>query len=252
MPRRSVLSAVEKESLLAFPSDEAQRVRFYTLSSQDLAFIRERRGPANRLGFAVQLCLMRYPGVALSAQDEPAAWLLESLAHQLDISPECWSEYSRREATRRVHALALQALYGFTSFTRAHVRPTVEALREVAFGSDGGLVVARALIDHLRGQRILIPALAVIERLCAQAITQGERQIYATLCESLTPGHRQKLEELLHVPPGGQVTRLRWVCGTPGAANSKQILEHIARLNLVTALDLPSGMSGISPQNSRY
>jgi len=249
MPRRSVLSAVEKEFLLAFPTDEVQRVRLYTLSSQDLGLIRERRGEANRLGFAVQLCAMRYPGVALAAEDAPPLWLLKCLARQLDVSPECWSDYSHREATRRVHALALQSLYGFASFSRTHVRPTVEALRRVAFGSDQGLIVATALVDHLRGQRILIPPIAVIERLCAQAITQGERQIYATLCELLTPQHDLKLEELLHVPQGGQLTRLRWLCGPPGAANPKQILEHIERLNLLTSLDLPSGIGDEVPRH---
>ena len=71
MPRRTILSDAELASLLALPDTEAELIRRYTFSDADLAIIAQHRGPANRLGFAVQLCYMRYPGVVLSAGDAP-------------------------------------------------------------------------------------------------------------------------------------------------------------------------------------
>ena len=59
MPRRSILSAAERESLLALPDTKDELIRHYTFSESDLSIIRQRRGPANRLGFAVQLCYLR-------------------------------------------------------------------------------------------------------------------------------------------------------------------------------------------------
>lgn len=58
MPRRSILSANERESLLALPDAKDDLIRYYTLSDTDLSIIRQRRGPANRLGFAIQLCYL--------------------------------------------------------------------------------------------------------------------------------------------------------------------------------------------------
>jgi hypothetical protein len=49
MPRRSILSAAERESLLALPDNRDDLIRRYTLSESDLSVIRQRRGPANRL-----------------------------------------------------------------------------------------------------------------------------------------------------------------------------------------------------------
>ncbi|ABM39413.1 transposase Tn3 (plasmid) [Polaromonas naphthalenivorans CJ2] len=64
MPRRSILSAAERDSLLALPATQDELIRHYTLSETDLSIIRLHRKPANRLGFAVQLCYMRHPGLA--------------------------------------------------------------------------------------------------------------------------------------------------------------------------------------------
>ncbi|KDM11835.1 transposase TnpA, Tn21 [Klebsiella pneumoniae] len=56
MPRRSILSAAERESLLALPDTKDELIRHYTFSESDLSIIRQRRGPANRLGFAGHCC----------------------------------------------------------------------------------------------------------------------------------------------------------------------------------------------------
>lgn len=76
MPRRSILSAAERESLLALPDDQNELIRRYTFSESDLSVIRRHRGAANRLGFAVQLCYMRHPGVILGPEERPFAPLL--------------------------------------------------------------------------------------------------------------------------------------------------------------------------------
>ena len=76
MPRRSILSATERESLLALPDAKDDLIRYYTFSDTDLSIIRQRRGPANRLGFAIQLCYLRFPGVVLGADEPPFPPLL--------------------------------------------------------------------------------------------------------------------------------------------------------------------------------
>ena len=90
MPRRSILSAAERESLLALPDTKDELIRHYTFSETDLSIIRQRRGPANRLGFAVQLCYLRFPGVILGVDEPPFPPLLKLVADQLKVSVESW------------------------------------------------------------------------------------------------------------------------------------------------------------------
>ncbi len=125
MPRRSILSAAERESLLALPDTRDDLIRRYTLSESDLAIIRQRRGEANRLGFAVQLCYLRFPGIVLGVDQLPFAPLLHLVAAQLKIPIEHWTEYGDRAQTRREHLVELQTVFGFEPFTTGHHRVAV-------------------------------------------------------------------------------------------------------------------------------
>jgi len=96
MPRRSILSATERDSLLTLPDTKEELIRHYTFNETELSIIQKHRGLANRLGFAVQLCYMRYPGLILGAEEEPFAPLLHIVATQLKIPVESWGKYAQR------------------------------------------------------------------------------------------------------------------------------------------------------------
>ena len=83
MSRRSILSTTERESLLALPDTEDELIRHYTFSEADQSLIRQRRGEANRLGFAVQLCLLRHPGQGLLPDAVVPMSLLKWVEHDL-------------------------------------------------------------------------------------------------------------------------------------------------------------------------
>jgi hypothetical protein len=58
MPHKAVLSAAQQAALIALPPTREDLRLHYTLSENDLAIIRRKRGPHNRLGFAVQRVLL--------------------------------------------------------------------------------------------------------------------------------------------------------------------------------------------------
>lgn len=167
MPRRSILSAIERESLLAIPTARDELIRLYTFSEVDLALIRQHRGAQNRLGFAVLLCYMRYPGILLGVDSEPSAHLLSMVANELKVPREAWNDYGHQRAeTRREHLLELQAAYGFQSFTTlSHYRTAVNSLGELALQTDKGIELASVLAKSLRSKGVLLPTVDAIERM---------------------------------------------------------------------------------------
>jgi len=189
------MSATERESLLALPDAKDELIRLYTFNDADLSRIRQHRGAANRLGFAVQLCYMRYPGITLTADAEPDAPLLRMVADQLKLPGNIWNDYGQRAETRREHLLELQSAYGFQSFTTlSHYRAAVHSLDDLACQTDKGIVLARELVKRLRRKSVLLPAVGVMERICAEVITPANRRIHAAMTDSLTSVHRGRLD----------------------------------------------------------
>jgi len=84
--RRSILSAAERDNLLALPEGKDELIRRYTLAESDLSIISRHRGAANRLGFAVQLCYLRFPGIVLGVDDAPFPPLPRMVAAQLRVA----------------------------------------------------------------------------------------------------------------------------------------------------------------------
>lgn len=107
MPRREILNSSQRTQLLAFPDDEGELIRRYTLTKADLAFVRQHWGDHNRLGIAVHMCSLRLPGRALGENERPPDRLLNLVATQLGISIVAWDLYARRDETRREHLLEL-------------------------------------------------------------------------------------------------------------------------------------------------
>ena len=164
MPRRSILSAAERESLLELPDTQDELIRHYTFSEPDLSLIRQRRGEANRLGVAVQLCLLRFPGQGLLPDAAVPMSLLQWIGRQLRLDPACWPQYAEREETRREHLLELRAYLGMEPFGLAHYRQAVHATTELALQTDKGIVLASSVLESLRHEHIILPALDVVER----------------------------------------------------------------------------------------
>jgi hypothetical protein len=63
-----LLTAEQRDAFVRIPADLSERDlgRFYTLSARDLEIIGRHRRAANRLGFAVHLGLLRFPGRTLA------------------------------------------------------------------------------------------------------------------------------------------------------------------------------------------
>lgn len=248
MPRRSLLSAAERDGLLALPLTRDDLIRAYSLNDADLAIIRQRRGAVNRLGFAVLLSYMRYPGIVLGVHDAPAPEILRYVCEQLNVSAT-WTEYLRRPQTREEHLVELQRIFGFKTFTVAHYQEAVSHLLGTASQTDKGIVLAEALLQYLRGRLILLPSIAVLERICAHAATRATKRLYRMMTEPLTAQHRRALDALLDPREGLNTTTLTWLRVSPSAPSAKHILAHIERLGLIDTLQIPTGIEGRIHQN---
>ena len=103
MVRRQQLNETQIAELFEPPRARRELVRYYTLSEPDLAAIRRCRGHQNRLGYALMLCYLRFPGRALRAGERPPAPLLAFVSAQIDVLADCIDEYLATDRNRQRH-----------------------------------------------------------------------------------------------------------------------------------------------------
>jgi TnpA family transposase len=242
MPRKAVLSAAQQTALVALPSAEHDLRLHYTLSENDLAIIRSKRGPHNRLGFAIQLCYLRFPGQAITLDANPSAELLAHVAQQIKVSPEAWTEYAARDETRREHALELQSVFGYRPFTIAEYRRLRGWLTNLALQTNKPLALAEQLIESLRSQRVIVPAVTMIDRLCAEALARGVKLLYQLLTQSLDEDGSAKLDALLLPREDLRTVVLTWLRQPPGEPKARNVLAHLDRLHRIREVMLPANL----------
>jgi hypothetical protein len=124
------------------------------------------------------------------------------------------------EETRREHLSELRAFLGLTPFGLRQFHQFARWLAELAMQTDKGVVLATALVQEPRREKVVLPPINVIERVCALAITRANRKMYLILADALNDGHRVLLEGLLRQPTGSTSSTLAWLRQPPGAPST--------------------------------
>jgi TnpA family transposase len=115
----TVLSTVQRHQLSHLPRDipEADLGRYFTLSAADLELIRQRRSPHNQLGFALQLCTLRYVGFVPEDLNDPPHIIANLLADQLGLFADTVAAYPQRKQTKSEHLASVMVYLGFRRAT---------------------------------------------------------------------------------------------------------------------------------------
>ena len=101
-------------------------------------------------------------------------------------------------------------MFGLPAF-----RMPVHSLADIAMHTDKAMVLAAHSLETLRQKRIILPALSVIERACAEAVTRANRRIYCALIDPLERHHKRSLDNLLNVAPDMSISWLVWLRQSP-------------------------------------
>ncbi|HDS6532743.1 TPA: Tn3 family transposase [Klebsiella aerogenes] len=249
MARRQILSLSERESLLALPDDELTLTRMAYFSEPDLALISAHRKPASRFGFAVLLCYLKNVGFAPDKKIPPSDALLKHIASRLKLIGDLWPAYlSGRDTTRREHLTELYRYLGVKAFTGKIQQNCITHLLPMATRTDKGILLAEELLVWLRQNNVIIPAIDVVERTCAEAMAGGDKIVFQTLNAPLTQAHRDALDRLLE-SSDNKSSRLTWLLQPPGKINGKNVLQHLDRLSSIESLALPEGIDRTIHQN---
>lgn len=89
------LTPEQRHAFMQIPADLSDReiARYYTFSQKDLDLINQRRRHYNRLGFAVQLAVLRFPGRPWKDLAGIPARVLLAIADQVQVPASTFALY---------------------------------------------------------------------------------------------------------------------------------------------------------------
>jgi len=248
MPRRVTLTDRQRDALLRLPVDQGELLRHYTLSDEDLGHIRQRRRAHNRFGFALQLCVLRFPGRVLAPGEVIPAPVTDFIAAQLGLSGDDLLPYATREETRHEHLADLRRIYGYRAFSGRGARDLREWIAREAETATSNEDLARRFVVECRRTRTILPAPSTFERLCADALVDAERRIEERIAGRISPALGEQLACLLEDTVDGRITRFVWLRQFEVGANSAAANRLMDRLEYLQDVDLPADLvSGVPP-----
>lgn len=248
MPRRQILNARQRAALFDLPTDQETLLRHYTLADDDIEHILSRRRTHNRFGFALQLCVFRYPGRLLVPGEVIPSEITEFLAAQLGLNTDDLADYAHRAETRREHLADLREIYGYKMFTGRGARDLTDWLAVEAETARSNADLAERFVERCRKSIMIIPGVTTVERLCADALVAAERRIETRIVDRLDDDTKHKLDGLLSELIDDRITRFVWLRQFEVGANSADACRLLDRLELLQGLNLkPAILDGIPP-----
>lgn len=247
---RELLTSKQRTEFTTIPADISnwELASYYTLSDQDLNLIQRRRRDHNRLGFATQLCLLRFPGRTLSDVNLIPHRVLKYIADQIQVSTQKLQLYAEREQTKYEHLEEIRTIYGYSFFSMKHYRQLSRYLLPFAMENTQALHLIKIAIEEMRKQKIILPAITTVERLVWETRHRAENKVYQRLTETLTPRQRQQLNALTEPYNTNQrKTPLSWLREKPGQSSPDAFLDAIKRLEYVREINLSSNIKEIHP-----
>jgi TnpA family transposase len=226
---------------------EFEFTSYYSLSDYDIEIINRHRRDHNRLGFALQLCILRNPGCTLNNMLEIPDNLITYVAKQIDVDPEVYSSYAQRDTTRREHLEEIRQVYGYRNFNNSNYRTFSNALLKSALENGNTMYLVRNAIDLLRREKIILPAIPTIERMVWLARTRAEKKIYAILISNLSERNKHGLEKLIDLTINNNKTHLAWLREIPGQSSPDSFLKVIKRLQYIKEMNITADTSLIHP-----
>ncbi len=247
------LSETERERYRHFPSDIPSRdvADYFTLSAVDRRRVHRQRGDHNRLGFALQLCALRYLGFAPDDLTRAPGSVVLFVAEQLHVSPACLATYGQRAHTRTDHLQEILDYLHYRKVTPADWRHLKNWLTERALEHDKPTLLLQLVCEKFRREKIVRPGITRLERLVLQVRQAAQSETYQRLRPLLTTDRTPLLDQLLIVDPERHRTPLTWLRQAATANSPHAILNTLDKLTYLRQVQVES-LTVLNPNRLKF
>jgi hypothetical protein len=237
-----MFSEEQLEQLRSFPDiGRDDLIRYFTLTQADVAFVDpgRGRGPADRLGLAVQLCTLPWLGFVPDEVGSAPPVAVARLAERLGLDPGVLEGYGRRSHTRSDHLVLVAKYLSWKSAPAGggEMKELEQFLLDRAMEHDSPALLFNLATEFLMSTKTIRPGVSILERMIISART-GATALTSELVGHLLTGQRcSDLDRLLVNDAGVGMTRLAWLAKPAVEATASAVLTSVGKLIYLRNLD---------------
>jgi hypothetical protein len=248
---------LEEPERLPDEIDDDTLRKYFTLTKPDLEQVAQCRGPTDRLGFAVQLCALRWHGYFLPHTSEVPDSVVEMIGSQLGLLPLSVKSYPQNEKTRFEHLDRIRQHLGFARCDAPQRDRLLQHLTEMAERLTRATALREAAHEWLKQERIVRPGRTTLRDLLVSAREAGLQNTYMVLTRHLSLQQREEIDSLLvAAPPDAESTtrsRLEQFKAVARKESPESLLALLDQLSEVRSLGLTAwpALTDIHPATRR-
>ncbi|MGI0135240.1 MAG: Tn3 family transposase [Candidatus Micrarchaeaceae archaeon] len=239
----NLLTAEQRAQLVQIPPDISDRLlaRYHTLSDQELETISQHRRDHNRLGFAIQLCLLRFPGRSLLDLPEIPSRIISHVAAQIGVAASVFDDYGNREITVYEHLREIRQLYDFRNYGWKEILLLTRRLLLIAMQNHRPLPLVMKALDLMREEQIIAPGITETERLISLVLALADARVESRLTSNLDDVQRARLDGLL-LPEASMKgkTPFSWLAQPAQTPSTNSLKKLVQRVKLIKDINLPT------------
>jgi len=238
---RELLTSDQRDNILKIPDEEWLLGSYYTFSKEDIELINKRRRDENKIGFAVQLAALRFPGCPYNHLKSIPDSVINYISKQLGISPDSIKNYPQRENTLWSHLKEIREYYGYISFTDKEYEMSFNYILKLSFENDNTMYLINECLNFLRVNKIIFPAITTLEKLIWEAKVEAEETLMSSITKKLTLQQKELLDNLLKTSEeNSNKTILGWLKEPAGFPSPDTFLEISEKLEYIRKLSINS------------
>ncbi|MGF1919469.1 Tn3 family transposase [Enterococcus faecalis] len=205
MPRK-LLSKEQRKYFGKFPGipSEEQLSEYFFLDDNDLAIIDELRTETNKLGFAIQLGVLRFIGTFPRSFDDVPYAVVEYVSKQLTINSHNFLDYFKKtlKNTRTNHINLIKERYGYQDFSSTYAQNYLTTWLEnrLLLSNERPSVIVDLFLSKCVNKKIVLPGVTVFERFIISLKEKVESQILQKLAAVPSSQEVDNLLKLLNIP----------------------------------------------------
>ena len=245
-------SDAERERWQGFPGVVPQDDlhAFFLLTDDDKREVRRQRAPHNHLGYALQLCSLRYLGFVPDNLQAIPRRVVTFVAEQLAVDPGGLVSYAKWRRTQTDHERHVQAYLRFRRATPIDLHALQTWLLERALEHDKPTLLLQLACEKLHREKIIRPG---VTRLVATAREQAHDVTFRRLSPLLGDERQAFLDGLLEADATTGQTPLSWLRQEAVSPAASQILATLRKIIFLQGAGVHRwDLSGLNPNRAKW